>query len=68
MKLFLTSRDGSVHALRGEHTCPTGQRADETVEVTPLQVRIFNLGPCSSCWPMRKSFEDLVEASAGRRQ
>lgn len=61
MKLFLASRYGSVHALRGEHTCPTGQRAQHTVEVTPLQVLVYHLVACESCLPSRMEFDRIVQ-------
>lgn len=68
MSLAITSRLGTVHAIRGGNTCPAATAATRRKCVTPLQIHVYKLAPCESCWPMRKSFEDLVEASAGRRQ
>ena len=60
MILCIINRLGTVHADRDGHTCPAAATAPRRKGVTPLQILVYKLGPCSSCFPMRVTFDRAI--------
>jgi hypothetical protein len=58
--LVIVNRLGTVHAVRGGDTCPSAAAARRRRSVTPLQIQVYHLPPCESCWPFRARFAEAV--------
>ena len=54
--LVVTTRIGTVHAVRYGRSCGAVETASKRLKITANQAFVYHLHPCSACWPVAGEF------------